>query len=201
MECPVCFSDDQSMCKLVCGHSICHDCTKSWYMKNTSEDGCTCPMCRKPLYFFGMRSRVGQWEEEREQAQYDNIYSKMFDNIIYTHMNRTEEGDTDSEYDFDSEWEYDSDDLMEDLADFEKKINSFPTDLFSAYDEDGIMFLLEMDMITETQPTMYIDTFFKNMFVSKHIIRRVRVKGPTRGGYKRGPSAPPPVVVYIEFVF
>jgi hypothetical protein len=149
-----------------------------------------------------MRSRVGQWEEEREQAQYDNIYSKMFDNIIYTHMNRTEEGDTDSEYDFDSEWEYDSDDLLEDLLDFEKKINSFPTDLFSAYDEDGIMFLLEMDMITETQPTMYIDTFFKNMFVSKHIIRRVRVKGPTRGGYKRGvPGAPSPVVIYVEFVF
>jgi hypothetical protein len=169
-------------------------------MKNTSEDGCTCPMCRKPLYFSKMRTRVEKWMEEREQAQRKDIFEKMFNNIIYTHMDRTEEGDTDSEYEFDSEWEYDSDDLLEDLLDFEKKINSLSSDFFDAYDEDTIMYLLEMDIITERQPTMYIDTFFKNLFVSKHRIRKQRVKGPTTG-YKRGAVTVSPFVIYVEFVF
>ncbi|MDA9847156.1 hypothetical protein N9C10_04430 [Flavobacteriaceae bacterium] len=76
MECSVCYNDDVSTCKLVCGHEFCMSCIKKWYLK--SEEEATCPMCRQRLYFRGMRNQEEQWVKEREQGEIDNAFENCF---------------------------------------------------------------------------------------------------------------------------
>ena len=77
-ECPVCYAND-AKCKLVCGHSFCYQCVKNWYHKASEP---TCPMCRANMYFRGMRSRVCEWEEEREEEHNESVLSEAFDFIL-----------------------------------------------------------------------------------------------------------------------
>lgn len=67
-ECPVCFTHDATR-RLVCGHTFCDSCLKKWYGKNP-----TCPMCRRSLYFKGMRHVVKGWNH------WDASIEHLFDN-------------------------------------------------------------------------------------------------------------------------
>ena len=86
MECEVCYCNNAN-CKLVCGHSFCHDCVKTWYHKGANEG---CPMCRKKLYF--KRMPLKRWKKEAEEEKKDAIFSEAFDTCVEMIL----EGDTPS---------------------------------------------------------------------------------------------------------
>ena len=96
MECAVCYTNTSS-CNLVCGHSFCRDCVKSWYYK--SECDPTCPMCRSKMYFKGMYKIVPKWEEDRLQKVQEEAFAEVFDNII----------ESDSSSEWSSDWSFDTD--------------------------------------------------------------------------------------------
>jgi hypothetical protein len=98
MECPVCYGDKAS-CNLVCGHSFCKDCVKTWYYKC---DEPSCPMCRRNLYFKGMHKVVDEWDRERAFKKNEDAFNQAFDDIF-------EEIESESEFDPDSESDTDSD--------------------------------------------------------------------------------------------
>lgn len=106
MECPVCYCD-QATCKLVCNHSFCKSCVKSWYQK--SEDP-SCPMCRHKLYFKGMYKLERIWENERIEKMNQEAFNEEFDGIF---EEEDSDWETTTEYssseEDDSEWETDSD--------------------------------------------------------------------------------------------
>ena len=80
MECPVCYCNDAT-CSLVCGHSFCGQCIKEWWLKSDNE--CQgCPMCRRPIYFRGMKSKVEQWDGERREQVAERVYARVFDEIV-----------------------------------------------------------------------------------------------------------------------
>lgn len=71
MECPVCYTKNCN-CKLVCGHSFCKSCVKTWYLSTDSEP--TCPMCRSTMCFKGMLKVTNEWEREFDDKKWDDIY-------------------------------------------------------------------------------------------------------------------------------
>ena len=80
MECPVCYCNDAT-CSLVCGHSFCGQCVKEWWLKSESE--CQgCPMCRRAIYFRGMKSKVAEWDNERHEQMLERVYARVFDEIV-----------------------------------------------------------------------------------------------------------------------
>ena len=76
MECEVCYCNNAN-CKLVCGHSFCHECVKTWYHKG-ANDGC--PKCRKKLYF--KRMPLKKWKSDAVQEKKDAVYNEAFDEIL-----------------------------------------------------------------------------------------------------------------------
>ena len=76
MECEVCYCNNAN-CKLVCGHSFCHVCVKTWYHKG-ANDGC--PKCRKKLYF--KRMPLKKWKSDAVQEKKDAVYNEAFDEIL-----------------------------------------------------------------------------------------------------------------------
>jgi len=60
MECPVCYEKCHNTCNLVCRHSFCMSCVREWWSRSDSP---SCPICRKSMYFRGMRSVVVEWEK------------------------------------------------------------------------------------------------------------------------------------------
>lgn len=101
MECPVCYCD-QANCKLVCKHSFCKSCVKSWYEKS---DEPTCPMCRHKLYFKGLYKLERIWEQERNEKinqqafndEFDYIFEDEFSDWETSSENDSEESESDSE--------------------------------------------------------------------------------------------------------
>ena len=79
MECSICYTCEAN-CKLVCGHSFCKGCVKNWYHKEP-KDGCSCPMCRKPLYFKGMMKYLKLWEEEKILHGYTEIFNEVIEEL------------------------------------------------------------------------------------------------------------------------
>lgn len=77
MECPVCYNPTTN--KLFCGHLLCKSCVKEWYFKST--DLCNCPMCRKPVYYKGFPDMVKQWQEEKNEKLYDDIFELIFERM------------------------------------------------------------------------------------------------------------------------
>lgn len=77
----MCFSEP-SNCKLICNHSFCKGCVKTWYIKSKVEP--TCPNCRHPLYFKGLYKMKKIWEEESEKASTEEVFSEAFDIIVCT---------------------------------------------------------------------------------------------------------------------
>lgn len=78
MECPVCYTND-AKCKLVCGHSFCHECVKNWYIKGGGEG---CPMCRQKLYFKGMYKKQEEWDDEYYEKEFETVFSENLDDIL-----------------------------------------------------------------------------------------------------------------------
>ena len=95
-ECTVCYSE-VATCKLVCKHSFCKSCVKTWYQKSEEP---TCPMCRHTLYFKGLHKISEKWEDERIEKLNEEAFNTAFDAIF-------EEGSdyAESEEEYDSEWE------------------------------------------------------------------------------------------------
>jgi hypothetical protein len=80
-ECPVCYSET-ARCKLVCGHTLCRQCVKSWYHKCTDSEGAKCPMCRKRLYFKGMYKVLDEWEQERIDLLEQQAFEEVFEDVL-----------------------------------------------------------------------------------------------------------------------
>lgn len=79
MECSVCYTENPK-CKLVCGHSFCMSCIKEWYLK--CDDEATCPMCRRSIYFKGMRKMCDKWEEEKHEKKLQETFENCFNEIL-----------------------------------------------------------------------------------------------------------------------
>jgi hypothetical protein len=116
-ECPVCYSET-ARCKLVCGHTLCRQCVKSWYHKCTDSEGAKCPMCRKRLYFKGMYKVLDEWEQERidlmEQQAFEEVFEDVLEeafepdpDLLPLSEDEDDSDESDSSY---SAWDDDSDD-------------------------------------------------------------------------------------------
>jgi hypothetical protein len=77
-ECGVCYSASCN-CRLVCGHSFCRDCVKSWYQKGSGDS--TCPMCRQRLYFKGLYKVAGSWDDERSSILEESFFLEQFESL------------------------------------------------------------------------------------------------------------------------
>lgn len=60
---------------LVCGHTFCGDCVKTWYMR-----GGTCPMCRRKVHY--RRMPVSRWHKEAEETKKSTIFQETFDTLL-----------------------------------------------------------------------------------------------------------------------
>ena len=80
MECPVCF-EKPTATKFLCGHGLCNRCLKEWYIKCETETP-SCPMCRADMKFPGMTRKTSDWEDERIENRYQEIYEEMINNTI-----------------------------------------------------------------------------------------------------------------------
>jgi len=79
MECPICY-ENNARCQFVCGHTFCHGCTKSLYMSTSNTP--TCPMCRIPFCFPGIRKRKKEWDREKREV----VYTNLIDEIVHELM-------------------------------------------------------------------------------------------------------------------
>ena len=77
-ECAVCYSE-VATCKLVCKHSFCKSCVKTWYQKSEEP---TCPMCRHTLYFKGLHKISEKWEDERIEKLNEEAFNTAFEAIF-----------------------------------------------------------------------------------------------------------------------
>ena len=71
MECPVCYENNTN-CKLVCGHEFCKSCVKTWYTK-----GGSCPMCRRKVHY--RRMPIKKWALEAEETKKEQVYQEAFE--------------------------------------------------------------------------------------------------------------------------
>ena len=79
MECPVCYTNNVNL-TMCCGHSICKDCAKQWYLKASSDP--SCPMCRQPMQWKGLYKNKESWEEERLDLELENVWTKTAESIL-----------------------------------------------------------------------------------------------------------------------
>lgn len=202
MECPVCYSD-KATCNLVCNHSFCKDCVKTWYYKC---DEPSCPMCRRNLYFKGMHKVVDEWDRERALKKNEDAFNKAFDDIFEEDESEYSESEPDTDTDSDSDsWETASWDTQEPFPERNPvsrtawSVNS-EKDYYSEYmlgeiallqksyqkaEELGLDFewYLQNSWFFDIEPSTTVmiedDVFphFKNLFVSnhKHSVRNKRV--------------------------
>lgn len=155
MECPVCYNN-QTSCSLVCGHSFCRDCIKSWYYKSTEQ--CTCPMCRRDLYFKGMNNIVAKWEDERRDEQLQDLFARAFDEAL-----------TEDDLDF-----FGSEFVLDQLICIEERFNKLSD---SDYSIEDIEYLID-DFMLELVTDFYeiwddeFTLFLKFLFVTKRVVRK-----------------------------
>ena len=116
MECAVCYNNNAT-CKLVCKHSFCRSCVKSWYEKS---DEPSCPMCRHKLYFKGMYKLERVWEQERIEKMNQAAFDQEFDYIFeeeesdWETSSESERSESDAESNSDgSQFEYSMSDCEE----------------------------------------------------------------------------------------
>ena len=65
-ECAVCYkSNKKAFCKLVCNHSFCDPCIKTWYRNNPS-----CPMCRTKI-------KNKKWDYEYITSIFDEKFNEL----------------------------------------------------------------------------------------------------------------------------
>lgn len=152
MECPICY-DDCQQCHLVCGHSLCHSCVKKWWSSSSTQRDC--PMCRRPLYFRGMRAKVQEWDDERRDSMKSAVYAKLVDEILE---------DVEPEY------------AMEELEWLDERFTRWGDLEFTDEEE---MYEVLGDIFTEPIPVSYGMFYFdvwpfhnSMLFVSKHSMKR-----------------------------
>lgn len=78
-ECSVCYGECGRLRRLVCGHEFCSKCICEWYTKGA---GSGCPMCRRPIYFRGLRMLRKQWDEISWREKADEYFAEAFDYIF-----------------------------------------------------------------------------------------------------------------------
>ena len=120
-ECAVCYCE-QATCKLVCNHTFCKSCVKTWYQ--TSGDEPTCPMCRHTLYFKGLHKISEKWEEEKINKLNEDAFNAAFEKIF-------EDSDSDSDYS-DSESDSDSDSGSDSWETWEESESPLPPRFISS---------------------------------------------------------------------
>jgi len=188
-ECPVCYCET-ARCKLVCGHSFCKTCVKSWFYKATDEP--SCPMCRKRLYFKGMYKVVPVWEEERLEMLKDEVFAEALEEVLAPADDSEYEG-TESEWSSESESEFDY--RMYDILDIEERITALNRAGIPIHAE----FLSEWyDVVSEYEHFFYEDerSYLENMFVSKHPLGPSKGRHGTRNQQEKR-DAPCDVVVFV----
>ena len=99
-ECSVCYCE-QATCKLVCNHTFCKACVKTWYQKSEEP---TCPMCRHPMYFKGLHRMLPIWEKEKTNKRNEEAFNAAFD-IIFDEDSDFSESESESEEDSEEEEE------------------------------------------------------------------------------------------------
>jgi len=72
----VCY-ESKSLCTFTCGHSFCHECTKSWYNKGNAS----CPMCRGSLCFKGFTKLKKKWFREKQEQVYMDLVTQAMDEL------------------------------------------------------------------------------------------------------------------------
>ena len=70
--------ESEARCHFTCGHNLCHECTKTWYMKGKS----TCPMCRASMCFKGITKLKKRWYREKQEETYKSLVIQMFDELM-----------------------------------------------------------------------------------------------------------------------
>lgn len=110
MECPVCL-ETRARTSLVCGHTMCFDCIQKWCTKGCNDG---CPMCRRPIFFKGMRKCRERWSDEREETALTEILGETIDNVIEEYLDIMECMD-------DSKWVLRH--MMESLKEVESSFN------------------------------------------------------------------------------
>ena len=127
-ECAVCYCE-QATCKLVCNHSFCKTCVKTWYQKS---DEPTCPMCRRVMYFKGLHKISEKWEDERIEKLNEEAFNTAFDAIFEEGSDYSDSEDSeDSDWETSSESESDTDDWNN-----ESNIHGLFNDVWEAFQED-----------------------------------------------------------------
>lgn len=79
MECAICYCDVSRSRTLVCNHTYCSDCIKSWYLKGT---GSGCPMCRRPMYFKGFTKLRDTWDDDAHETKCTELFNEMIEECI-----------------------------------------------------------------------------------------------------------------------
>lgn len=77
MECSVCYEANATL-TIRCGHAFCKPCVLKWMTSSKEQGKPGCPMCRKPIYFKGLRKIEAQLDEER----FENMYSEAMGCLI-----------------------------------------------------------------------------------------------------------------------
>ena len=116
-ECVMC-CEHVANCKLICKHSFCKSCVKTWYLKCKTEP--TCPNCRHKLYFKGMYKMVKVWEEEAETLLNEEAFNEAVDYVmsfnVDSELDEEETSESDEE-ETDSFWDSDENEDQTDTFD------------------------------------------------------------------------------------
>ncbi len=149
-DCGVCYTN-QPRCRLVCGHSFCYDCVKTWYQKS---DEPSCPMCRGSLYFKHMRHHLDKWEDERIDKHNEECFNEVFESLF-----------DEEEMEF-----YGSEDIMWEIEELQKRYHQF---VDTGYDMEEILNEYDEDIFVEYLKHFWpVDIAKLYLFISKHKFKK-----------------------------
>lgn len=177
-ECAVCYCE-QATCKLVCNHSFCKTCVKTWYQKS---DEPTCPMCRRVMYFKGLHKLSEKWEDERIEKLNEEAFNTAFDAIFeegsdYSESEEDSESDSDwetsSEYSEESTWdEGDTHILFNDPKTWKYEESSSPRSMFQFPDGRQLPgYVLRSDSLSESESSEVESEFGNGNYLIDSIIK------------------------------
>ena len=113
-------------------------------------------MCRRPLYFRGMRKKLAEWEQERIDAMKSSVFGRLFDDII---------NDVEPDY------------VLEELEWLDERFRKWG-DL--CFEDDDEMYEVLGDLFLDPIPVLVSVSFFDIwpyeclLFVSDHSEKRYR---------------------------
>ena len=80
MECTVCYDNVADIKLSKCGHSFCTGCAKEWFTRN---EVATCPMCRGPFKFKGMKAWVDE-KNDRDLCFEDAVNAILAERCVFS---------------------------------------------------------------------------------------------------------------------